>query len=81
MENEMRDDEKKENTEEKVEYISVTVEANAGQYHETCRQTVMYHYPNSYISDELPENGVVIANKNIETFGLPTWAYVFYVQA
>ena len=61
-------------------YISITVDANAGQYYEDCRNVVKWKY-SCQIFDELPKNANIVRSIHIETCGLPTWAYVFYIKA
>ena len=61
------------------EYIAISVDANAAQYHEHCKRVAEAQYGN--VLDKLPEDGKVVAHKTISTWGLPTWAYTFYVKA
>ena len=62
-----------------MKYMAISVEANAGQYYECCKSAAQALHGD--VLDELPKGGKIVCTTIIKTWGLPTWAYTFYVKA
>ena len=60
-----------------LEYIRVTVEANAVEYHDHCKRVCLFKY--GHALEKLPPNGEIVEDVVIRTNGLPHYVYVFFV--